>query len=197
MDAIKSNESQVKTQRSSKAKQKRSLSGKKGKGEQEAACVEQLVEEGWMQVQSMSANTVFLCSQIIINGRLHATHKMCLCGDFVITDGLECEGNLTLNGTVECRLLEFRGKPALAKNLIVIDRGVIHGDVVVSSSAYIKATCIISGTLTVMGDFKLHGYLKCKTLKVAGTVTKIASGTRVLEEQKSAASVDADIAKLA
>lgn len=59
-----------------------------------------MVVEGWTKEKDITANKVFLSGPLIIDGRLHATDKLCLSGDFIVTDKLECEGNFTLSGSV-------------------------------------------------------------------------------------------------
>ncbi|KAI0408772.1 hypothetical protein F4802DRAFT_549065 [Xylaria palmicola] len=60
--------------------------------------LESLEDKGWTRVKDISANKVFLLIPMAIEGRLHATDKIFLLGMFVVTDRIECEGTLTLNG---------------------------------------------------------------------------------------------------
>jgi hypothetical protein len=64
--------------------------------------VNMLEVEGWKREKGIDENKIFHSGPAIIEGSLHATDKMCLYGCFFITGKIECEGNFTLCGSVEC-----------------------------------------------------------------------------------------------
>ncbi|KAI1313646.1 hypothetical protein F5Y03DRAFT_337288 [Xylaria venustula] len=134
-----------------------------------------LLESGWKIEKDLSANKTFLCGPLIIEGRLHATDKLCLRGRVAVMGKLECEGNLTLCGSLHCRTA-----PAVVKNMIVVHTGMIHGDVVANAGAYIDGTCTVLGKLTVTGNLRIRGTLRCKALDLTGTLKRIGSSSRLV-----------------
>ncbi|KAI1742210.1 hypothetical protein F4680DRAFT_446277 [Xylaria scruposa] len=172
MDTSKNNDNNSGTQQSSNSRRRSRAKKKKpeqeGWGEEEEEElneVERLVAKGWTKGKNVTANKVFLSGQVIVDGLLHATDKLCLSGDFIVTEKLECEGNFTLSGN-----LWLWGGPAMVKNMIILKRTVIHGDVNVSTGAYIKGQCTIIGKLTVTGTLRLNGTLKCKHLSTTSPI---------------------------
>ncbi|KAI0439601.1 hypothetical protein F4803DRAFT_32378 [Xylaria telfairii] len=153
------------------SKQKRRSRAKKNRleedGEKVAKEIERMMARGWTKEKDITANKVFLSGPLIVDGRLHATDKLCLSGDFIVTNKLECEGNFTLSGCVQ-----LGGKPAMVKNMMILNRGTIYGDVVVSAGVYIKGQCTINGKLTIAGTFKLNGTLECEQLITSQPVEK-------------------------
>ncbi|KAI0816791.1 hypothetical protein GGR55DRAFT_253971 [Xylaria sp. FL0064] len=136
---------------------------------------EWLTEHGWrIEEADLSANKAFLSGLVIVKGRLHATDKLCVKGRVVVTEKLECEGNLTLCGSLHCR-----ATPAIVKTMIVVCKGIIHGDVVVNAGVYISGACRVLGTLTVTGDLNIRGYLRCKSLFLTGEVKRLGTNTRL------------------
>ncbi|KAI0435085.1 hypothetical protein F5Y09DRAFT_336842 [Xylaria sp. FL1042] len=116
---------------------------------------EWLTERGWtVEEEDLTANTAFLAGPTIVMGRLHATDKLCVGGSVAVTGKLECEGNLTLCGSLHCR-----ATPVMVKTMIVVCKGIIHGDVVVNDGVYISGYCRVLGSLTVTGGLKIRGYL--------------------------------------
>ncbi|KAI1282423.1 hypothetical protein F5Y07DRAFT_395225 [Xylaria sp. FL0933] len=136
---------------------------------------EWLTEHGWrIEEADLSANKAFLSGLVIVKGRLHATDKLCVKGRVAVTEKLECEGNLTLCGSLHCR-----ATPAMVKTMIVVCKGIIHGDVVVNAGVHISGSCRVFGTLTVTGDLNIRGYLRCKSLFLTGQVKKLGTNTRL------------------
>ncbi|KAI0969215.1 hypothetical protein F4678DRAFT_439747 [Xylaria arbuscula] len=80
-----------------------------------------LLEGGWKIEKELSANKAFLCGPLIVEGRLHATDKLCLRGRVAVMGRFECEGNFTLCGSLHCR-----NAPAVVKNMIVVYTGMIQ-----------------------------------------------------------------------
>ncbi|TRX94508.1 hypothetical protein FHL15_004663 [Xylaria flabelliformis] len=173
MDTSKNNDNKSGTTQQQSSKPRRPSRAKKkkpeqeGEGEEELNEVERLVAKGWTKGNNITANKVFLSGQVIVEGLLHATDKLCLRGDFIVTEKLECEGNFTLSGD-----LWLWGGTAMVKNMIILKRTVIRGDVTVSTGAYIKGQCTIIGKLTVTGTLRLSGTLKCKRLSTTGPIRK-------------------------
>ncbi|GAP86481.1 hypothetical protein SAMD00023353_1900950 [Rosellinia necatrix] len=128
--------------------------------------VEQLVANGWSREKAIMADKIFLCSCVVVEGRVHATNKLCLCGKLVATEGLECGGNFTLCGKLGCW-----GKPIVVKNMIVMTQGVIYGDMMATAGVYIHGECSVKGTLTVTGPLKIKGSLRCSVLNLTGPIT--------------------------
>ncbi|TGJ87716.1 hypothetical protein E0Z10_g1032 [Xylaria hypoxylon] len=192
METVKNYGKHVGVQRSSK--RRRSLSTKKRAEEYEGIDrLGQLVANGWSREKNMSANKLFLSGQLIIEGRLHATDKLCLCGDFAVTNKLECEGNFTLQGSVECL-----DKPALVNNMIIITTGILRGDVVVKTGAYINGNCTVTGTLRVNGTLKINGTLRCKSLNMTGNIQVSGRGSKlIVEDERVVNGVDLAFAQLA
>lgn len=134
------------------SKKRPSRAKKKGK-EKKTDPIAKLVDRGWAKEGDISANTVFVPGPMVIQGRLHATDKLCLRGDFVVTNRLECEGTFTLCGELSCwyvfyllppisssrctfqtRFVDvkinksvaiFRDKPAVVKNMVIYKKGTI------------------------------------------------------------------------
>ncbi|KAI1170743.1 hypothetical protein F4777DRAFT_101927 [Nemania sp. FL0916] len=136
--------------------------------------VEDLLDQKWAKEENLSANKAFISGPLVVEGRLHATHKLCLRGNFLVMNKLECEGNFTLNGVVECLK-----NPVTVKNMVVIGDGIIRGDVVVRGGLYVKGSCIIVGKLTVAGNLRVCGYLKCASIHHTGELKTTGVGTRI------------------
>ncbi|KAI1755422.1 hypothetical protein F4782DRAFT_404645 [Xylaria castorea] len=185
MDTFKNGDNNSGTQRSPKQRRRSRARKKKpeqeGEGGKELNDVEKLVAKGWTKEKDITANKVFLSGLVLAEGRLHATDKLCLRGDFIVTDRLECEGNFTLSGSVW-----LWNKPAMVKNMIILTRGFIRGDVIVSTGAYIKGQCTITGKLTVTGTLRLNGTLKCKRLSTTSPIEKIGRKSKVIVEEEDA-----------
>ncbi|KAI0118786.1 hypothetical protein GGR51DRAFT_497638 [Nemania sp. FL0031] len=175
-------DNQPSTQRPPRSR-RRSRAGKKDEQEeveQELDPLSRLVAKGWSKEDNLMADKIFLCGPLIVKGRLYATDKLCLRGDFVVTDRLECKGTLTLHGGLSCW-----NNPAVVKNLVVIDLGVINGNVVVTSGAFIKGKCTINGKLTITGVIRVTGTLKCKDLDLTGHIEGFGDKPQVIVEGSS------------
>ncbi|KAI0907958.1 hypothetical protein F4824DRAFT_494357 [Ustulina deusta] len=177
MDATNIDDKHSEIQKSSK--RGRNSSTKKRTATQEES-IKWLVDKGWTKEKDLSANKVFLCRQIIVEGRLHATDKLCVCGKVIVTGKLECEGNFTLRGTVQCW-----NKPATVNNMIITRTGAIDGDVMVKAGVYIHGTCTVNGTLTVTGNLKIRGTLRCTSLNLTGNLEKIGQGSKLIVDRDS------------
>ncbi|KAI0876080.1 hypothetical protein GGS24DRAFT_258457 [Hypoxylon argillaceum] len=161
------------------SKKRPSRAKKKGK-EKRTDPIAKLVDRGWAKEGDISANTVFVPGPMVIQGRLHATDKLCLRGDFVVTNRLECEGTFTLCGELSCW-----DKPAVVKNMVIYKKGTINGDVVVNSGAFIKGKCRIHGNLTVTGLIRIDGTLTCKSLDLTGTIERFGNRSELIVEGDS------------
>ncbi|KAI1126678.1 hypothetical protein F5Y10DRAFT_266881 [Nemania abortiva] len=169
------------TQSQQPSRQKRRPRAKKAEKKKDAPDpIGRLVAKGWTTEDNISANKVFLPGRMLVKGRLHATDKLCLRGDYVVGSRLECEGTFTLFGSLSCW-----DKPAVVKNMVVINHGTIHGDVVVTAGAYIKGKCTINGKLTVRGTVRICGTLKCKSFDLAGSLEKLGLRSQLIIEGHS------------
>ncbi|KAI0528076.1 hypothetical protein F5B22DRAFT_641048 [Xylaria bambusicola] len=117
-----------------------------------------LKEIGWSIFENTTVSTIFMPGQIIFEGWLHGTHKLCVCGKIVVMRELNCDCTLMLQkGSIQCP-----NNPAIVKNLVVSKQGHIYGDIQATDTACINGTFTVSVKLTITGELMIKGTLSVK-----------------------------------